>query len=64
VPLSQGSPHKEITPEKAIKWLQDASKYFEKRAMSDEDSTYWANLNNAMTCRRIADLIQKMAMQR
>lgn len=47
----------EITRENAIKWLNEAARYFEKRPTGGEDMAYWANISNAEIAKRIAKLI-------
>ena len=52
-----------MTPEKAIKFLNDAADYFDKLTLAtDEDRSYWAYVTNASGCRQIADLIQLSAL--
>ena len=51
-----------MTPEKAIKFLNDAADYFDKLTLAtDEDRSYWAYVTNASGCRQIADLIQELS---
>jgi hypothetical protein len=35
-------------------WLEEASRYFEKRPTCGEDMAFWANVSNAERCRSIA----------
>src|SRR5690606_19752169 len=46
----------EITRENAIKWLNEAARYFEKRPTGGEDMAYWANISNAEIAKMIAKL--------
>jgi|688.fasta_scaffold483209_2 hypothetical protein len=51
-----------MTVEQAIKFLNDAADYFDKRTLATkEDKSYWAYVTNAEGCRQIADLIQELA---
>jgi hypothetical protein len=49
-----------MTPSEAIKFLEDAAKYFEKRDTSGEDKAHWANVYNAENCRKVAELIKDL----
>lgn len=44
--------------EAAIKFLNEAARYFEKRNTGGEDMAFWANTYNADNCRKIATLLQ------
>lgn len=51
-----------MTPEQAIKFLNDAAEYFDKKVLATkEDRSYWAYVTNAEGCRQIADLIAELA---
>ena len=49
-----------MTPGEAIKFLEEAAKYFETRDTKGEDKAYWANVYNAENCRNIIELIEDM----
>lgn len=50
-----------MTPEQAIKFLEEAANYFDKKVLATkEDSSYWAYVTNASGCRQIADLIKSI----
>lgn len=50
-----------MTPEQAIKFLEDAAVYFDKKVLeTKEDRSYWAYVTNASGCRQIADLIKEL----
>jgi hypothetical protein len=51
-----------ISPEAAIKWLVEAGRYFLRKDTHDEDAEYWANVNNAENCERIATLIARLSV--
>jgi hypothetical protein len=46
-----------IKPDDAVKFLREAARYFERRDTGGEDMAFWANVKNAETCQRIADLV-------
>jgi hypothetical protein len=48
-----------FSPEGAIKFLEEAAKYFSNRPVNGEDSAYWANVYNAEWCKRIAKYISE-----
>ena len=50
-----------MTLKKAVEFLEEAARYFEKRPMNGEDSAFWSNVTNARNCREIA-LILSHAM--
>lgn len=51
-----------MTTEQAIKFLNDAAEYFDKKVLATkEDQSYWAYVTNAEGCRQIADLIKELA---
>lgn len=51
-----------MTTEQAIKFLNDAAEYFDKKVQSTkEDQSYWAYVTNAEGCRQIADLIKELS---
>ena len=50
-----------ISPAAAITYLKDAAAYFVNRDTKGEDSAFWANVQNAENCRRIARLIEAMS---
>jgi hypothetical protein len=47
-----------IKPEEAVTFLREAARYFERRPTEGEDMAFWANVRNAETCNRIADLLR------
>lgn len=47
-----------IKPEAAIKFLREASIYFQSRATHHEDSNIQSNMANAKTCERISEMIE------
>lgn len=49
---------REITPESAVKFLREAARYFAQRPTGGEDAAHWANVYNAETCGKIADLLE------
>lgn len=49
-----------MTAFEAISWLEGAARYFEKRDTMGEDRAHWANVYNAETARKIADLIKEL----
>lgn len=49
-----------ISPRAAIAYLKDAASYFSNRDTKGEDSAFWANIQNAENCRRIARLIDAL----
>lgn len=49
-----------MTPSEAIKFLDDAAEYFEKRDTHGEDRAYWANVYNAENCRKVIELIKDL----
>ena len=49
-----------ISPSAAIQYLKDAANYFVHRDTKGEDSAFWANVQNAENCRRIARLIESL----
>lgn len=51
-----------MTIEQAIKFLNDAAEYFDKKTLeTKEDKSYWAYVTNATGCRQIADLIKELS---
>lgn len=42
----------------AIEFLEEASRYFEKRPTYGEDKAYWSNVYNAENCLEIVKLIE------
>lgn len=51
-----------MTTEQAIKFLNDAAEYFDKKVqVTKEDQSYWAYVTNAEGCRQIADLIKELS---
>lgn len=50
-----------MTAFEAISWLEGAARYFEKRPTNGEDRAHWANVYNAETSRKIAELIKELA---
>lgn len=42
----------------AIEFLEEASRYFEKRPTHGEDKAYWSNVYNAENCLEIVKLIE------
>jgi|LakMenEpi03Aug12_release.lakeMendotaPanAssembly.Ray.scaffolds.fasta_scaffold992499_3 hypothetical protein len=49
-----------MTPSEAIKFLEEAAKYFEKRDTHCEDKSHWANVYNAENCRKVVTLIKDL----
>lgn len=49
-----------ISPRAAIEYLKDAANYFLHRDTKGEDAAFWANVQNAENCRRIARLIESL----
>lgn len=49
-----------ISPRAAIQYLKDAAAYFVNRDTKGEDAAFWANVQNAENCRRIARLIEAL----
>lgn len=47
-----------MTPEIAIKFLEEASRYFANRPTNGEDKAHWSNIYNSENCLKIADLIE------
>ena len=47
-----------MTPKAAIRFLEEAARYFEKRPTGGEDKAHWANVYNAKNCRDVARLIE------
>ena len=47
-----------ISAKAAVQYLKDAASYFANRDTNGEDSAFWANIQNAENCRRIARLIE------
>lgn len=43
--------------ERAVKFLDDAARYFENRPTNGEDRAYWANVYNAENCRDIIKIL-------
>ncbi len=41
----------------AIKWLEEASLYFQNRDTHGEDMAYWSNVYNAENCKQIIELL-------
>jgi hypothetical protein len=50
-----------MTADKAIAFLQEAARYFEKRDTGGEDKAHWSNVYNADNCRKIAQLIEELS---
>jgi hypothetical protein len=50
-----------MSPQAAISYLKDAANYFKNRDTKGEDSAFWANIQNAENCRRIARLIKALS---
>ena len=46
--------------DKAIAFLKEAARYFQKRSTGGEDKAFWANVYNGKNCERIATLIKAM----
>ena len=46
----------------AMLFLEWAAQYFERRPTGGEDRAHWSNAHNAENCRRIAKLIEGMAV--
>ena len=44
-----------MTDQTDAAFLRDAAKYFDNQPTNGEDRAHWANVYNAMNCRRIAD---------
>lgn len=53
IPLST-----EMTKEKAVKFLDEAARYFDKRPTGGEDRAFWSNVYNAENCRKISEFIK------
>jgi hypothetical protein len=49
-----------ISPQAAIDYLKAAANYFLHRDTKGEDAAFWANVQNAENCRRIARLIESI----
>ena len=49
-----------ISPQAAIDWLAEASRYFENRPTKGEDSAIWSNIYNSRNCLKIANLIKSL----
>lgn len=49
-----------MTPSEAIKFLEEAAKYFENRDTGGEDKAYWSNVYNAENCRKVAELVKDL----
>lgn len=49
-----------IKTEAAVTFLREAARYFGNRETGGEDSAFWANVANAQTCNRIADLLHAL----
>ena len=50
-----------MEPMEATKFLRDAADYFDRRPTNGEDIAHWSNAYNAMNCRKIAALIDKLS---
>jgi hypothetical protein len=50
-----------MEPRAAIAFLNEASRYFLSRDTKGEDSAHWSNVQNAESCRQIAELIERLA---
>lgn len=49
-----------MTTEQALKFLEDAATYFDKKVLeTKEDRSYWAYVTNAEGLRQISDLIKE-----
>lgn len=52
-----------MTPEKAILWLMEAASYFRAgAAKAQEDHGHWSGVQNAESCERIVEVIQRIEM--
>ena len=51
----------DISPDDAVKFLNEAERYFANRPTLGEDKAHWANANNAEMCGKIARLIIRQA---
>jgi hypothetical protein len=49
-----------MSTQAAITYLKDAANYFVNRDTRGEDANFWANVQNAENCRRIARLIEAL----
>lgn len=49
-----------MTPEKAVDFLNESARYFERRPTNGEDTAHWSNTYNAENCRKIAALIESL----
>lgn len=47
-----------MTPQLAVEFLREAAAYFDRRPTSGEDAAFWSNVQNAESCRKIADMIE------
>lgn len=52
---------KEITAVDAVKFLQEAQRYFANRDTKGEDKAHWANVYNAENCGKIVTAITRLA---
>lgn len=50
-----------MTRDDMVKFLNEAASYFEKRPTGGEDMAFWANVNNAENCRKIATALETIA---
>lgn len=49
-----------MTAFEAIIWLEACSRYFQKRDTRGEDAAHWANVYNAETALKIAELVKSL----
>lgn len=58
---SKTEKEKIMTPQAAITFLEDASRYFEKRPTKGEDAAVWSNATNAANCKAVAKLVHDLS---
>jgi hypothetical protein len=58
---ADAEPSAAISAQAAVGFLLEAARYFERRPTGGEDAAHWSNITNAMTCRRIAALLEARA---
>lgn len=51
---------KPISAIDAAKFLREASRYFDRRPTGGDDAAFWANVANAETCIRIAEMLERV----
>jgi|LakMenE01Jun11ns_1017448.scaffolds.fasta_scaffold9815087_3 hypothetical protein len=49
-----------MTTDEAIKWLEEAPRYFRNLSAVGEDRVHWANIYNSDNCLKIAELIKDL----